>query len=100
MAVAPTTLVRVDHRRNAKQPSRELGADDLDRINADQRKRSFLKRREQLGVQVTVQNQENVSPLQIETAIFEGDPANEPADLSIHDPVWEGRLVEEPALAR
>jgi class 3 adenylate cyclase len=42
---------------------RELGADYLDRIKADHLKRYFLKRLEQLGVQVTVQNHQHVSPL-------------------------------------
>jgi hypothetical protein len=51
--------------RTAKRPYYELGADYLDRIKADQLKRYFLKRLEQLGVQVTVQIQENVSPLPI-----------------------------------
>jgi class 3 adenylate cyclase len=43
--------------------NRELGADYLDRIKADHLKRYFLKRLEQLGVQVTVQNHQHVSPL-------------------------------------
>jgi uncharacterized protein YmfQ (DUF2313 family) len=42
---------------------RELGADYLDRIKADHLKRYFLKRLEQLGVQVTVQNHQHVSSL-------------------------------------
>jgi hypothetical protein len=37
--------------------------DENYRIKADQLKRYFLKRLEQLGVRVTVQNQENVSTL-------------------------------------
>jgi hypothetical protein len=36
------------------QPYRELGADYLDRLNADDLKRSLLKRLERRGVQVTV----------------------------------------------
>jgi hypothetical protein len=63
VAEAPTILVRVYHRLKAKQPYRELGADDLDRSHADHLTHYFLKRLEQLGVQVTLQNQENVSPL-------------------------------------
>jgi hypothetical protein len=47
----------------AKRPYCELGAAYLDRIKADQLKRYFLKRLEPLGVQVTVQNQENVPTL-------------------------------------
>jgi class 3 adenylate cyclase len=43
--------------------NRDLGADYLDRIKADHLKRYFLKRLEQLGVQVTVQNHQHVSPL-------------------------------------
>jgi hypothetical protein len=37
--------------------------DYLDRIKADQLNCYFLKRLEQLGVQITVQNQENISTL-------------------------------------
>jgi transposase len=63
VAVGHRILVRVSHRLKAKRPYGELGADHLDRLKADQLKRYFLKRLEQLGVQVTVQNQENVSTL-------------------------------------
>jgi transposase len=63
VAVGHSILVSVYHMLEAKRPYRELGADYLDRIKADQLKRYFLKRLEQLGVQVTVQNQENVSRL-------------------------------------
>jgi hypothetical protein len=37
-------------------PHRELGADYLDRLNADYLKRSLLKRLERLEVQVAVHN--------------------------------------------
>ena len=46
-----------------KQPYRELGADYLDRINATQLKRYFVKRLENLGLQVIVQNIEKAAPL-------------------------------------
>ena len=46
-----------------KQPYRELGADYLDRINAAQLKHYFVKRLENLGVQVTVQDIEKAAPL-------------------------------------
>jgi len=46
-----------------KQPYRELGADYLDRINAAQLKRYFVKRLENLGLQVIVQNIEKAAPL-------------------------------------
>jgi transposase len=65
VAVGHSILVSVYHMLKTKRPYDELGADYLDRIKADQLKRYFLKRVEQLGVQVTVQNQENVSPLPI-----------------------------------
>jgi transposase len=63
VAVGHSILVRVYHMLKTKRPYGELGADYLDRIKADQLKRYFLKRLEQLGVQVTVQNQDNVSTL-------------------------------------
>jgi hypothetical protein len=63
VAVGHSILVTVYHTLKAKSPYCELGADYLDRIKADQLKRYFLKRLEQLGVQVTLQNQENVSTL-------------------------------------
>jgi transposase len=63
VAVGHSILVSVYHMLKTKRPYDELGADYLDRIKADQLKRYFLKRLEQLGVQVTVQNQEHVSTL-------------------------------------
>jgi transposase len=63
VAVGPSILVSVYHMLKPKRPSCELGADYLDRIKADQLKRYFLKRLEQLGVQVTVQTQEHVATL-------------------------------------
>jgi transposase len=63
VAVGHSILVSVYHMLKTKRPYDELGADYLDRIKADQLKRHFLKRLEQLGVQVTVQNQEHVSTL-------------------------------------
>jgi transposase len=63
VAVGHSILVSVYHRLTTKRPYGELGADSLDRIKADQLKRDFLKRLEQLGVQVTVQTQEHVSTL-------------------------------------
>lgn len=46
-----------------KQPYRELGADYLDRISAAQLKRYFVKRLENLGLQITVQAIEKAAPL-------------------------------------
>jgi transposase len=63
VAVGHSILVSVYHMLKTKRPYCELGADYLDRIKADQLKRYFLKRLEQLGVQVTVQTQEHVSTL-------------------------------------
>jgi transposase len=63
VAVGHSILVSVYHMLKTKRPYCELGADYLDRIKADQLKRDFLKRLEQLGVQVSVQNQENISTL-------------------------------------
>lgn len=63
VAVGHRILVRVYHRLKTKRPYDERGADSLDRIKADQRKRDCLRRLEQLGVQVTVQNEETVSTL-------------------------------------
>ena len=56
VAVAHTILVSVYHMLKTKQPYRELGADYLNRLNADHLKRSLLKRLERLGLQVTVQS--------------------------------------------
>jgi transposase len=63
VAVGHSILVSVYHRLKTKRPYDELGADYLDRIKAAQLKCYFLKRLEQLGGQVTVQNQEHVSTL-------------------------------------
>jgi transposase len=63
VAVGHSILVSVYHMLKTKRPYCELGADYLDRIKADQLKRYFLKRLEQLGVQVTGQTQEHVSTL-------------------------------------
>jgi hypothetical protein len=50
------TLPNAHHMLKTTQPYRELGADYLDRLNADYLKRSLLKRLERLEVQVTVHN--------------------------------------------
>ena len=55
VAVAHSILIILYHVLKTKQPYRELGADYLDRINAAQLKRYFVKRLENLGLQVTVQ---------------------------------------------
>jgi hypothetical protein len=47
----------------SKQPYRKLGAEYLNRINAAQLKRYFVKRLENLGLQVIVQNREKAAPL-------------------------------------
>ncbi len=46
-----------------KQPYRELGADFLDRRNAQNIKRYLLKRLERLGLRVTVQSSEDAAAL-------------------------------------
>jgi hypothetical protein len=56
VAVAHTILVMLYHMLKTHQPYRALGADYLDRLNADYLKRSLLKRLERLGLQVTVQS--------------------------------------------
>ena len=56
-------LIILYHVLKTKQPYRELGADYLDRINAAQLKHYFVKRLENLGVQVTVQDIEKAAPL-------------------------------------
>ena len=61
VAVAHTILVMVYHMLKAKQPYRELGADFLDRRNAEQVKRYLLKRLERLGLQVTVRSAEDTA---------------------------------------
>jgi len=55
VAVAHSILIILYHVLKTKQPYRELGADYLDRINAAQLKRYFVKRLENLGLQVPVQ---------------------------------------------
>ena len=61
VAVTHTILGMVYPMLKAKQPYRELGADYLDRLNADHLKRVLLKRLERLGLQVTVQSREERS---------------------------------------
>ena len=63
VAVAHTILVMVYHMLTAKQPYRELGADFLDRRNAEQVKWYLLKRLERLGLQVTVRSSEDTAAL-------------------------------------
>jgi len=63
VAVAHSILSILYHVLKTKQPYRELGADYLDRINAAQLKRYFVKRLENLGLQVTVQDIEKAAPL-------------------------------------
>jgi transposase len=63
VAVAHSILSILYHVLKTKQPYRELGADYLDRINAAQLKRYFVKRLENLGLQVIVQNREKTAPL-------------------------------------
>jgi len=63
VAVAHSILIILYQVLKTKQPYRELGADYLDRINAVQLKRYFVKRLENLGLQVTVQDIEKPAPL-------------------------------------
>src|SRR3954454_25179888 len=56
VAVGHTILVIVFHMLKNHQPYRDLGADYFDRRNAEQIKRSLIRRLERLGLQVTVQN--------------------------------------------
>jgi transposase len=63
VAVAHSILIILYHVLKTTQPYRELGADYLDRINAAQLKRYFVKRLENLGLQVTVQDIEKAAPL-------------------------------------
>lgn len=63
VAVGHSILVSVYHMLKTKRPYCELGPDYVDRIKADQLTRYFLKRLEQLGVQVTVQSPETLSTL-------------------------------------
>jgi transposase len=63
VAVAHTILVSMYHMLKNKQPYRELGADFLDRRQAEHVKRYLLKRLERLGVVVTVQSIESTAAL-------------------------------------
>ena len=63
VAVAHSILILLYHVLKTKRPYRELGADYLDRINAVQLKRYFVKRLENLGLAVTVQNIEKAASL-------------------------------------
>jgi transposase len=63
VAVAHTILVSMYHMLKHKQPYRELGADFLDRRQAEHVKRYLLKRLERLGVVVTVQSIESTATL-------------------------------------
>jgi hypothetical protein len=63
VAVAHTILVSLFHMLKNQQPYRELGADYLDRRNAEQVERYLLKRLARLGLQVTVHSSENAAAL-------------------------------------
>ncbi len=63
VAVAHTILVSVYHMLKTKQAYRELGAEYLDRRNAEHLKRYLLKRLERLGVAVTVEPIESTAAL-------------------------------------
>jgi transposase len=63
VAVAHTILISLYHMLKNKQTYCELGADFLDRRNAENIKRYLLKRLERLGLQVTVQSSEDTAPL-------------------------------------
>jgi hypothetical protein len=54
VAVGHTILVILYHMLKNRQPYRDLGADYFDRRDADQVKRSLMRRLERLGFQVTV----------------------------------------------
>jgi hypothetical protein len=54
VAVGHTILVIVFHMLKNQQPYRDLGADSFDRRNAEQLKRSLVRRLERLGVQVSI----------------------------------------------
>jgi transposase len=54
VAVGHTILVIVFHMLKNQQPYRDLGADYFDRRNAEQLKRSLVRRLERLGVQVSI----------------------------------------------
>jgi len=63
VAVAHTIVVSMYHMLKNKQPYRELGADFLDRRNAEHVKRYLLKRLERLGLHVTVRSAEDTAAL-------------------------------------
>ena len=54
VAVGHTILIIVFHMIKNQQPYRHLGADYFDRRNAEQLKRSLVRRLERLGVQVSI----------------------------------------------
>ena len=54
VAVGHTILVIVFHMFKNQQPYRLLGADYFDRRNAEQLKRSMVRRLERLGIQVSI----------------------------------------------
>ncbi len=54
MAVGHTILVIVFHMLKNRQPYRDLEADYFDRRNAEQIKRTLIRRLERLGLQVSV----------------------------------------------
>jgi len=54
VAVGHTILVILYHMLKNRQPYRDLGADYFDRRDADQVKRSLMRRLERLGFQVTI----------------------------------------------
>ena len=54
VAVGHTILIIVFHMIKNQQPYRDLGADYFDRRNAEQLKRSLVRRLERLGVQVSI----------------------------------------------
>lgn len=56
VAVAHTILIILFHMLKSQQPYRDLGADFLEGRNAEQLKRSLIRRLEHLGFQVTVQS--------------------------------------------
>ena len=63
VAVAHTIVVSMYHMLKNKQPYRKLGADFLDRRNAEHVKRYLLKRLERLGLHVTVRSAEETAAL-------------------------------------
>jgi transposase len=63
VAVAHTIVVSLYHRLKHQQPYRELGAEFLDHLHAEQGKRYLRKRLERLGLQVTVRSAEDTAAL-------------------------------------